>query len=159
VKLLIVAVGQRLPGWAQQACEEFCKRFSGDVRLDIKAVKAESRDGKAVPALLDAERERIEAAIKASCGRHPHRIALDERGLALGTHDLANRLRQWQGQGGDVALLIGGPDGLDPALKASAHECIRLSDLTLPHALARVLLVEQLYRAWTINQHHPYHRE
>ena len=101
-----------------------------------------------------AERARIEAAIP----KGVRVVALDERGDALGTQALARRLTSWQEQG-DVALLIGGPDGLDPALRAAAHERIRLSDLTLPHAFARVLLIEQLYRAWSINAKHPYHRE
>ena len=86
-------------------------------------------------------------------------VALDERGSALTTSALAAKLSQWQGQGGDVALLIGGPDGLHPALRQAAHERIRLSDLTLPHAMVRVLLIEQLYRAWSVNAGHPYHRE
>ena len=105
--------------------------------------------------LYAAERSRIEAAIP----RGSRMVVLDERGDALTTMALAQRLRQWQQSGDDVALVIGGPDGLDPALKAAAHERIRLSDLTLPHAMVRVLLVEQLYRAWSVNAHHPYHRE
>jgi len=104
--------------------------------------------------LYAAERARIEAAIP----KGARVVALDERGDALGTQALARRLTLWQEQG-DVALLIGGPDGLDPALREGAHERIRLSDLTLPHAFARVLLIEQLYRAWSINAKHPYHRE
>ena len=100
------------------------------------------------------DRERIEAAIP----RGARTVVLDERGTALGTTALAERLTHWQSLGQDVALLIGGPDGLDPALRQSAHERIRLSDLTLPHAMVRVLLVEQLYRAWSLNAGHPYHR-
>jgi 23S rRNA (pseudouridine1915-N3)-methyltransferase len=86
-------------------------------------------------------------------------VALDERGTALTTQALAQQLRQWQQGGDDVALIIGGPDGLDPAFRDAAHQRVRLSDLTLPHALVRVLLIEQLYRAWSINANHPYHRE
>ena len=86
-------------------------------------------------------------------------MVLDERGTALRTQALAARLKDWQLGGDDVALVIGGPDGLDPEFRAAAHERIRLSDLTLPHAMARVLLIEQLYRAWSINANHPYHRE
>lgn len=86
-------------------------------------------------------------------------MALDERGTALTTVALASKLKSWQLEGDDVALVIGGPDGLDPAFRQTAHERIRLSDLTLPHAMVRVLLVEQLYRAWSINANHPYHRE
>ncbi len=86
-------------------------------------------------------------------------VALDERGTSLTTTALAARLQGWQLAGDDVALLIGGPDGLEPALRQRAHERIRLSDLTLPHAMVRVLLIEQLYRAWSVNAGHPYHRE
>ena len=82
-----------------------------------------------------------------------------ERGTALTTKALAARLQAWQGEGDDVALVIGGPDGLDPAFKASCDETLRLSDLTLPHAFVRALVAEAIYRAWSINAHHPYHRE
>jgi 23S rRNA (pseudouridine1915-N3)-methyltransferase len=86
-------------------------------------------------------------------------VALDERGTSLTTVALAAKLKAWQLGADDVALVIGGPDGLDPSFRQAAHERIRLSDLTLPHAMARVLLIEQLYRAWSINASHPYHRE
>jgi 23S rRNA (pseudouridine1915-N3)-methyltransferase len=86
-------------------------------------------------------------------------VVLDERGTQLTTKALAERLKSWQLEGDDVALVIGGPDGLEPAFRQAAHERIRLSDMTLPHALARVLLIEQLYRAWSVNANHPYHRE
>jgi 23S rRNA (pseudouridine1915-N3)-methyltransferase len=86
-------------------------------------------------------------------------VALDERGTSLRTTALADRLKEWQLGGTDVALIIGGPDGLDPEFRQAAHERIRLSDLTLPHAMVRVLLIEQLYRAWSVNANHPYHRE
>jgi 23S rRNA (pseudouridine1915-N3)-methyltransferase len=86
-------------------------------------------------------------------------VVLDERGTNLTTKALAARLQNWQLEGDDVALIIGGPDGLDPAFKQLAHEKIRLSDMTLPHAMVRVLLIEQLYRAWSVNAGHPYHRE
>ena len=99
--------------------------------------------------------EPIEAAIP----KGAHVVALDERGKSLTTVALAQRLKEWQLEGRDVALVIGGPDGLDPQFKRAAHERIRLSDLTLPHAMVRVLLVEQLYRAWSINANHPYHRD
>ena len=155
MKLLVVAVGQRVPAWAQAAWDDYAKRFPPELRVQLKAVKTEPRAGKALETLLAAERQRIEAAIP----KDTHVVALDERGTVLTTLALAGRLRTWQMQGGDVALVIGGPDGLDPAFKRGAHERIRLSDLTLPHAMVRVLLVEQLYRAWSINANHPYHRE
>ncbi|MDO5623203.1 MAG: 23S rRNA (pseudouridine(1915)-N(3))-methyltransferase RlmH [Pseudomonadota bacterium] len=156
MRLLIVAVGQRVPGWAETAWSDYAKRFPPELKVELKAVKTEPRaGGKTTEQVMAAERARIEAAIP----RGTHTVVLDERGSALRTQALAERLSAWQGQGGDVALLIGGPDGLDPALRAAAHERIRLSDLTLPHAMVRVLLVEQLYRAWSVNAGHPYHRE
>ena len=102
-----------------------------------------------------AEARRIEAALP----RGARRVALDERGERVTTAQLAERLLAWQRDGRDAALLIGGPDGLDPALKASCDESLRLSDLTLPHAFARVLVAEALYRAWSVTAGHPYHRE
>jgi 23S rRNA (pseudouridine1915-N3)-methyltransferase len=155
MKLLVVAVGLRVPEWAQTAWDDYAKRFPPELRVELKAVKTEPRASKAVDALLAAERQRIENAIP----RGTHVVALDERGTALTTAALAKQLKTWQMQGGDVALVIGGPDGLDPEFKRTADERIRLSDLTLPHAMVRVLLVEQLYRAWSINANHPYHRE
>lgn len=156
MKLALVAVGQRLPGWAETACEDYLKRFPAEWRVELKAVKAEPRStGKPVAALKAAEAQRIEAA----CAKGARRVVLDERGRGLTTLALAERLQVWQRDGRDVALLMGGPDGLDDALKAGADESLRLSELTLPHALARVLLLEALYRAWSLNAGHPYHRE
>ena len=156
MKLLVIAVGQRVPDWAQTAWADYAKRFPPELRLGLKAIKTEPRSGgKTTEQIMAAERQRIEAALPSGT----HVVALDERGSALTTAALAAKLSQWQGQGGDVALLIGGPDGLHPALRQAAHERIRLSDLTLPHAMVRVLLVEQLYRAWSINAGHPYHRD
>lgn len=155
MKLVVVAVGHRLPGWAQTACDDYESRFPKDLRIAVKTVKAETRDGRPAAALMEAERGRIDAAIPAGA----RMVALDERGDALTTTALANTLQRWQADAIDVALLIGGPDGLAPALREKAYARIRLSDLTLPHALARVLLLEQLYRAWSINAGHPYHRE
>ncbi|HXE21922.1 MAG TPA: 23S rRNA (pseudouridine(1915)-N(3))-methyltransferase RlmH [Rhodoferax sp.] len=159
MKLVIVAVGQRLPGWARTACDDYARRFPPDCKVEIKAVKTEPRGSRTLETLYAAERERIQAAIQSSAGKGARVVVLDERGSALTTTALAGKLRQWQQERLDVALVIGGPDGLDPAFKQSAHERIRLSDLTLPHAMARVLLLEQLYRAWSINAGHPYHRE
>ncbi|MBI3100933.1 MAG: 23S rRNA (pseudouridine(1915)-N(3))-methyltransferase RlmH [Burkholderiales bacterium] len=155
MRLLIVAVGQRVPDWAQTAYEDYAKRFPPELKVELKAVKTETRGSKTVEALMAAERERIEAAIP----RGTRVVALDERGTALTTKALAARLQGWQLEGDDVALVIGGPDGLEPTFRQAAHERIRLSDLTLPHAMVRVLLIEQLYRAWSVNAGHPYHRE
>ena len=156
MRLLIVAVGQRVPDWAQSAWDDYAKRFPSELKVELKAVKTEPRaGGKTTEQLMAAERKRIEEAIP----KGARIVALDERGTALTTVALAAKLQGWQLEGGDVALVIGGPDGLDPAFRQTAHERIRLSDLTLPHAMVRVLLVEQLYRAWSINANHPYHRE
>jgi len=155
MKLVIVAVGQKVPDWAQTAYDDYAKRFPPELRVELKAVKTEPRASKTTETLWAAERQRIEAAIP----RGARVVALDERGATLTTQALAQQLRQWQLGGDDVALVIGGPDGLDPAFREAAHQRIRLSDLTLPHAMVRVLLIEQLYRAWSINANHPYHRE
>jgi 23S rRNA (pseudouridine1915-N3)-methyltransferase len=155
VKLLIVAVGQRVPDWAQTAWDDYAKRFPPELRVELKAVKTEPRGSRTVEQLMAAERKRIEEAIP----KGTRIVALDERGTPLSTMALAAKLKDWQLGGDDVALVIGGPDGLEPAFRQAAHERIRLSDLTLPHAMVRVLLVEQLYRAWSINANHPYHRE
>lgn len=159
MKLVIVAVGQRQPAWAEAAYGDFAKRFPPDLRLELKPVKTEPRTtGKPTAALMAAEAERIEAAI-AGIGKGVRRVMLDERGDRVTTASLAARLTAWKNDGRDVALLIGGPDGLSPALKSSADETIRISDLTLPHAFVRVLLAEALYRAWSVTAGHPYHRE
>jgi 23S rRNA (pseudouridine1915-N3)-methyltransferase len=156
MKLLLVAVGQRQPAWADAAFDDFAKRFPVECRLELKAVKAEPRSsGKNAAALMAAEAERIDAAVP----KGARRVVLDERGERRTTMQLAERLRFWLGDGRDVAFFIGGPDGLDARIKTSADETLRLSDLTLPHALARVLLVEALYRAWSVTAGHPYHRE
>lgn len=155
MRLLIVAVGQRVPDWAQTAYDDYAKRFPPELKVELKAVKTEPRGSKTLETLYVAERERIEAAIP----RGTRVVVLDERGTSLTTKALAERLQGWQLGGDDVALVIGGPDGLEPAFRQSAHERIRLSDLTLPHAMVRVLLIEQLYRAWSVNAGHPYHRE
>ena len=156
MRLLLASVGQKPPAWAEAAYDDFAKRFPPELRLELKAVKAEPRTtGKTAAQLMAAEAQRLEAAIP----KGARRVVLDERGTRLTTVQLAERLRFWLGDGRDVALLVGGPDGLDPALKASADETLRLSDLTLPHAFVRVLLAEAFYRAWSVTANHPYHRE
>jgi len=155
VRLIVAAVGQRQPAWADTAWADFAKRFPPELKLELKALKAEPRNGKTPAQCMEAEAQRFDAALP----KGVRRVVLDERGQRLGTTQLAERLRFWLGDGRDVALLIGGPDGLDPGIKASADETLRLSDLTLPHAFARVLLAEALYRAWSVTTGHPYHRE
>ena len=155
MKLWLVAVGHRQPAWADHAYDEFARRFPPELKLRLKAVKAESRGGKSAEQLKQAEAMRIEAALP----KGVRRIVLDETGSRITTVQLSERLQSWMAGGGDVALLIGGPDGLAESLKATADERLRLSDLTLPHAFARILLAEALYRAWTVMTGHPYHRE
>ncbi len=155
MKLLLVAVGQRQPAWADTAYADFAKRFPPEMRLELKAVKAEPRGSKTAEQLMAAEATRIEAALP----RGVRRVVLDEHGERATTLALSARLQAWQRDGRDVALLVGGPDGLDASLKATADETLRLSELTLPHAFVRVLLAEALYRAWTVMVNHPYHRE
>ena len=155
MRLTIVAVGQKVPDWAQTAYDDYAKRFPPELKVELKAVKTEPRASKTLENLLATERTRIETAISRGC----RVVALDERGTSVTTMALAEKLKGWQLSGDDVAIVIGGPDGLDAGFKQSAHERIRLSDLTLPHAMVRVLLIEQLYRAWSITINHPYHRE
>jgi 23S rRNA (pseudouridine1915-N3)-methyltransferase len=155
VKLWLVAVGQRQPAWAETAYDDFAKRFPPEMRLELKAVKAETRGSKTAEQLMAAEGTRLEAALP----KGVRRVILDERGDRLTTVQLSARMKAWMHDGRDVALLVGGPDGLDASLKQTADETLRLSDLTLPHAFVRVLLAEALYRAWTVMVNHPYHRE
>lgn len=155
MRLLLIAVGLRQPAWADAAFADYAKRFPPELRLELKAVKAEARGTKTPAQLMAAEAARIETAVP----RGARRVALDEQGDRVTSPQLARRLLAWQGEGRDAALLIGGPDGLDAALKAGCDERLRLSDLTLPHAFVRVLVAEALYRAMSINAGHPYHRE
>lgn len=159
MRVVVLAVGQRQPAWADAAWADFAKRFPPEWRFELKALKAEPRDaGKTAAQCMAAEAVRFESAL-AGLGKGWRRVVLDERGQRQTTMQLAERLATWQADGRDVALLIGGPDGLDPALKQTADDTLRLSDLTLPHAFVRVLLAEALYRAWSVNAGHPYHRE
>jgi len=155
MKLWLVAVGQRQPAWADTAYADFAKRFPPEMRLELKAVKAEPRGAKTAEQLMAAEALRIEVAVP----RGVRRIVLDEHGERRTTVQLAARMKAWMHDGRDAALIVGGPDGLAASVKAGADETLRLSELTLPHAFVRVLLAEALYRAWTVMVNHPYHRE
>lgn len=156
MRLHLISVGQRLPDWATAACSDYLKRFPRSQPIVLHEIKAEPRTGnRTAQQIMESEAVRIEAAIPAGA----RRVMLDERGTDITTVALAKRLEYWQGEAQDVALIIGGADGIAPAFKATAHEMIRLSSLTLPHAMARVLLAEQLYRAITVLSGHPYHRE
>ncbi len=157
MKIIVVAVGQRQPPWAQAATADYLARFPADFKVELKEVKAEPRSGKGhdpVARLLSAEATRIDAALPAAA----HMVVLDEHGTDWTTGMLAQTLGRWRDEAIHPTFVIGGPDGLDPSLKQRARMTIRLSSMTLPHALARVLLMEQLYRAWSILASHPYHR-
>jgi 23S rRNA (pseudouridine1915-N3)-methyltransferase len=161
VKLLVCAVGHKPPAWAEAGYGEYARRFPRELPLILKPIKAEPRGAggsRSAEALMAAEAARIEAAL-AAAGTGLRRVALDERGQRVSTRQLADRLDAWRHDGRDVALLIGGPDGLHAPLRESADEALRLSDLTLPHAMVRVIVAEALYRAWTLSTGHPYHRE
>ena len=156
MKLIVAAVGTRMPAWVDAAFAEYAKRMPRELPVQLAAVKAEPRaEGKPVAAMLAAEAVRLAAALPPRC----RRVALDERGTEVGSRDLAGKLEKWEEEGDDVAFLIGGPDGLDATMKKQAHETLRLSALTLPHGLARVLLAEALYRAASLGRGHPYHRD
>lgn len=154
MRITVVAVGQRPPRWADEAAADFLARFPGDFAVIVKDVRPEPRSGQPVERLLAAEAERLRAAIPAGSLV----VALDERGKDWTTLQLAEALRGWRDASETVAFAIGGPDGLDAAFKRDARVLLRLSSLTLPHALARVVLLEQLYRVWSILARHPYHR-
>jgi 23S rRNA (pseudouridine1915-N3)-methyltransferase len=155
MRTLIVAVGIRMPQWVTAGFDDYCARLPRDARVELLEVKPEKRAG-GMPAgrALERESARIEAALPAGCLR----LALDERGRSFDTLGFARQLARWRASGRDLAFLIGGPDGLSTALKSSAVMLLSLSPLTLPHGLARVVLVEQLYRAHTLLIGHPYHR-
>ncbi|SDV50051.1 23S rRNA (pseudouridine(1915)-N(3))-methyltransferase RlmH [Chitinasiproducens palmae] len=155
MKLSIVAVGHRMPDWIARGFDEYARRMPAELRLELREIKPELRGaGRSAEQVMAIERTRIEAAIAAKT----RLVALDERGADWTSVKLADALGTWQRDARDVAFVIGGADGLDPGLKARADQLLRLSSMTLPHALVRVVLAEQLYRAWTITQNHPYHR-
>lgn len=154
MRLAIIAIGRRGPRWLQEALDDYLKRFPADIRISMKEIAPPRRGANAAPA-RELEAERLLAAVPkgALC------IALDERGKELDTRGIAKQLEGWRRDGRDVTFLIGGADGLDAALIEEADGVWSLSKLTLQHGMAKLVLVEQLYRAWTILSGHPYHRE
>ncbi|WP_303785844.1 23S rRNA (pseudouridine(1915)-N(3))-methyltransferase RlmH [Azovibrio restrictus] len=155
MKLVIVAVGHKQPDWVLAGCQEYLKRMPRELPAGVIEVKPEPRGAKTREQLQAAEKARILQA----AGEGVRLVALDEKGSDLTTKKLAERLEAWMQDGRDTVLLIGGADGLDAELKQRADEMIRLSSLTLPHGMARLLLCEQLYRAVSLLRNHPYHRE
>jgi 23S rRNA (pseudouridine1915-N3)-methyltransferase len=155
MRLLIVAVGDKLPSWADSAVSEYLKRMPREARVEVVAVRPEKRSGQSSERIKALEAARI----LEKCPANARLVALDEHGRQIGTRELATLFDDWLRSGRDIALVIGGADGLAPDLLAKAETTLALSRLTLPHALARVLLAEQLYRAWSLLANHPYHRE
>jgi len=155
MKLRIVALGHRLPSWVAEAYADYARRMPRALSLELVELRAEPRDrGKSVEQLLALEAQRIAAATQGF-----HVVALDERGQMWSTTELARALGGWRDSAFDAAFVIGSADGLAESVKRGANAVISLSALTLPHGLARVILAEQLYRAASLLQGHPYHRE
>lgn len=144
-----------MPGWVEDGCKEYLKRMPRECSVEVVEIKPDKRAaGKSSAQVQEAEAKRIlETAGK------DYLVALDEQGQEVSTAQLAERMRKWMDNGRDIALVIGGADGLHQDVKTRADWLWSLSRLTLPHAMVRVLLAEQLYRAWSVINHHPYHRE
>jgi 23S rRNA (pseudouridine1915-N3)-methyltransferase len=156
MKLFILAVGNKMPEWITSGFNEYTKRMPREATIILVEVKPEPRTtGKSVPQIMEAEAQRIESALP----KDVTRIVLDERGPHLSTKQMSQKMQDWLGGGRDVAFIIGGADGLHESVRSSAHQLLALSALTLPHGMVRVLLAEQLYRAYSLLHNHPYHRE
>lgn len=160
MKLHILAIGHKPPAWVASGFEDYARRMPREARVELNEIKPaprgrEARSPASVSRILALEKSRFLAALPPGCVR----IALDERGKQLSTADLARKLTAWMQGGRDVAFMIGSADGLDQELKAHADLLLCLSAMTLPHGLVRVLLAEQLYRATSMIQNHPYHRD
>lgn len=156
MRITIVAIGKRMPDWINAGVQEYTKRLQHEIDTRLVEISAEKRHkSSTTDNIRNREAQRIKAAIpdRSLC------IALDEKGKQLNTKQLADRLGNWIDDNQDVAFIIGGADGLDPSLLNQTGEVWSLSNFTLPHALVRVFLTEQLYRAWTLLKGHPYHRD
>lgn len=154
MKVRVVALGHRMPGWVGAGVDDYAKRLPREWALEFVELKPEPRDrGRNLEQMLAAEATRIATA----CAGF-RTIALDERGAAWSTRELADHIRRWQDAGHDIAFVIGSADGLHADIKRHAAAVVALSAMTLPHALVRVVLAEQLYRAASLLAGHPYHR-
>lgn len=155
-RLTIIAVGDKLPQWANDACGEYLKRLPRGFEAALVEVRPERRTaGRTEVQMMAAEAQRLRMALP----RGARLVGLDERGKDLTTAQFSSRVRGWLDSGVPTAFLIGGPDGLDAALKSECEFLFRLSSFTLPHALARTVFAEQLYRAASLLCGHPYHRK
>lgn len=156
MKLFILAVGNKMPEWITSGFNEYSKRMPREATIALIEIKPEPRTmGKTVAQIMEAEAQRIENALP----KDVTRVVLDERGTHLTTKQMAQKMHDWLGGGRDVAFIIGGADGLHESVRNSAQQLLALSALTLPHGMVRVLLAEQLYRAYSLLHNHPYHRE
>ena len=156
MNITVLAVGNKMPRWVDEAVQEYAKRFGRDVQYTLKEIKPEKRSAGVNAAQgMAAEEKRIVEALPDNA----FLVVLDERGKAPTSVELAQYMQRWQQDGEHVCFVIGGADGMTDALKQKARLMLRLSSLTLPHGMVRVLLTEQLYRAVSILQNHPYHRE
>ena len=155
MQIHLLAVGTRMDTWVSQGYQEFAKRLPPECRLKLVEIPAARRTkNSVVTKLMDEEAGRIQAAIP----KGAHVVALDQGGKQYSTQQLSRRLSHWLQEASDIALLVGGPDGLAPQCLSQAQEKWSLSQLTLPHPLVRIVVAEQLYRAWSILKNHPYHR-
>ncbi|TRW49415.1 23S rRNA (pseudouridine(1915)-N(3))-methyltransferase RlmH [Aliidiomarina halalkaliphila] len=156
MRLQLIAVGNKMPGWILEGYHEYAKRMPPELPLDLIEIVPGKRSKKAdVQRLMVQEGEKVLAAIKPGT----HVVALEVKGKPWDTHTLAKRMQQWQLNGQDVAFIVGGPEGLSADCKARANEMWSLSPLTLPHPMVRVIIAEALFRAWSLLNNHPYHRE
>ncbi|ORE85216.1 rRNA large subunit methyltransferase [Oceanococcus atlanticus] len=156
MKLRVLCIGKRMPAWVDAGVEDFLKRFTRQFPLSLDVVDAAPRKaGMSSEQLQEADTQRLIQRLKPN----ERVVLLDERGVRHDTRGFAARIEQWQLDGPDVALVIGGADGHSKAFRKHASELISLSPMTMPHGLARLMLVEQVYRAWTVISGHPYHRD
>jgi len=156
MRLRIITVGSRQPSWVDEAVADYLKRFRTPWRVELVELEAVPRTGgRSADAALEREGERVLTALR----ERERVILLDETGKSLSTRELASRLETLTSSSSDLALLIGGADGHAPSVRVRAAESWSLSKMTLPHGLARVMLIEQLYRAFSLSQGHPYHRD
>ena len=156
MKFRVVAIGPRMPAWVKAAWQDYAKRFPRGLELSLQELPLAPR-GKNTAA--EAARAAESDSLLAQIANNNRCVALDQRGTPWSTSDLAGHFQSWLQQGRDTCFLIGGPDGFDERVEQRADHCWSLSRLTLPHMLVRVVVAEQLYRAWSVSQGHPYHRE
>ena len=159
MKLRIISVGHKMPAWVETACAEYIKRMPRELPIEMIDIKPEKRAaGKNTQNVQESEAKRIIDTTGKDKTKHLI-VACDERGEEINTLQLAEKLLNWQSVGKDINIIVGGADGLHASIKQSADFVWGLSKLTLAHAFVRVLLCEQLYRAHSVKQNHPYHRE